>query len=107
MDKSTHRCEVVIVRNPQAHPNADRLDVIMVGGYSVVTGKGNFKDGDLGVYFPPDTIVPAISQFAFVWESRNYSPAPYGEDIDGNTVPEKYRRIKAKKIRGMISEGLL
>lgn len=103
MDKSTHRVEVVEV-HPQPHPNADRLDVVQIEGYICVTGKGNFKDGELGVYFPPDTIAPAIAQFKFVWEGKGFLPAPGTNEF---AIPEKYRRIKAKKIRGMISEGLL
>lgn len=46
------------VTSVKPHPDADRLDVIEVLGYQVVTGKGNFKVGDLVVYFPPDIMIP-------------------------------------------------
>jgi RNA ligase (TIGR02306 family) len=36
------------------HPQADRLDLIKVLGYEVITQKGSFQVGDLVVYFPPD-----------------------------------------------------
>src|SRR5208337_5633404 len=111
MIKSTHQCEIVKVY-PKVHPNADRLEVAEVGGYSVCIGKGDFRDGDLGIYIPPDSIVPQIDAFKFVWESKGYTPEPGAEDLAKTMhvilqVPEKYRRIKAKTLRGVISEGLL
>lgn len=103
MDKSTHKCEVVQIGRVDAHFNADRLETTMIFGYSVCIGKGDFKSGDLGIYIPPDSIVPEIPQFKFIWESK-YAPAPGVEDT---SIPVKYRRIKAKVLRGVISEGLL
>jgi hypothetical protein len=105
--KSTHQCEVVKVY-PKVHPNADRLEVAEVGGYSVCVGKGDFRDGELGIYIPPDSIVPQIETFRFVWEGKGYVPdsIPAG-DATVSEVPQKYRRIKAKTLRGVISEGLL
>ena len=49
---------VVVVNNVRPHPNADRLDLCEVLGYQMVTGKGRWKSGMLGVYFPADTILP-------------------------------------------------
>jgi len=105
--KSTHQCEIVKVY-PKVHPNADRLEVAEVGGYSVCVGKGDFWDGELGIYIPPDSIVPAIPGFSFVWEGKGYIPdsIPAGSTAVPE-VPQKYRRIKAKTLRGVISEGLL
>lgn len=40
------------------HPNADRLDVIQVLGYTVVTGRDQFKVGDMAIFFPPDMLIP-------------------------------------------------
>jgi hypothetical protein len=116
-DKSTHKCEIVVV-HPEPHPNADRLEVVMVYGYSVCIGKGNFKDGDLGIYIPPDSIVPQTPVFAFIWEGKGYIPTidQYKVVVDNvtkdkellpNTIPERFRRVKAKVLRGVVSEGLL
>ena len=104
--KSTHQCEVVEV-HPKPHPNADRLEVAEVGGYSVCIGKGDFRDGELGIYIPPDSIVPQTEAFRFVWEGKGYVPDPTSAANAVEVVPEKYRRIKAKTLRGVISEGLL
>jgi RNA ligase (TIGR02306 family) len=115
--KSTHRCEVVFV-HPEKHPNADKLAVAMVYGYSVCIGINDFKDGDLGVYIPPDSVVPERDEFKWIWEAKGYSSAPYVErtqfhgtadlcSLGQPPVPEKYRRVKAKILRGVVSEGLL
>lgn len=40
------------------HPNADKLDLVQVGGWQLVSGKDNWKEGDLCVYVPPDSIIP-------------------------------------------------
>src|SRR5208283_969530 len=103
MIKSTHQCEVVKVY-PKIHPNADRLEVAEVGGYSVCIGKGDFRDGELGIYIPPDSIVPQTEAFRFVWEGKGYVPDPTSAANAVEVVPEKYRRIKAKTLRGVISE---
>jgi RNA ligase (TIGR02306 family) len=104
--KSTHHCEVVVV-HPEKHPNADKLAVVMVYGYSVCVGINDFKDGDLGVYIPPDSIVPTTEAFKWIWESKGYAPPPYTGQGEELNIPEKYRRIKAKILRGVVSEGLL
>lgn len=98
LEKSTHVVEVVQVY-PKPHPNADRLDVVEVFGYTAVTQKGNFQPGDLGVYIPPDSLVPETKTFEFLWEDL--------ERFEGVPVPERRRRIKAKRLRGIMSEGLL
>lgn len=44
--------------NVRPHPNAERLDLAEVNGWQTVVGKDKYKDGDLVVYFPPDTLLP-------------------------------------------------
>jgi hypothetical protein len=80
------------------HTNADALGLFDIGSYQVVTKKGEFKAGDLGVYVQPDSVIPQTSPFAFIWEAY--------VGLDG-TVPEKRRRITVRKFRGEWSEGLL
>jgi len=55
--------------------------------YPVVVRKGSYKPGDLAVYVPVDSVLPDEPELSFL-----------GKDI---------RRLKAKKIRGVYSEGLL
>lgn len=104
--RSTHRVEVVPVRL-EKHPNADRLSVVQVYGYTVCTGSQEWLDHQqatfdeilgpdsfyLGAYIPPDSLVPVDRpEFDFLKDQAR----------DG-----VYARIKAKKLRGVVSYGLL
>ena len=55
--------------------------------------KGEFKVGDLGVYLEIDAVPPATPVFEFLW-------APL-------VAPTPSFRIRTKKLRGVISQGLL
>jgi RNA ligase (TIGR02306 family) len=71
----------------EKHPNADTLEITMAhGGYPVIVKMGAFKEGDLAVYIPVDSIVPNTPEWAF---------------LDGHF------RIKARKLRGVFSMGML
>jgi RNA ligase (TIGR02306 family) len=83
---STHRVEVVPV-HLEPHPNADSLSVVRVfDGYTVCVRTADWIGRELGAYIPPDSVVPDTPQFAF---------------LDG------HRRIKVRRLRGIISMGLL
>jgi tRNA-binding EMAP/Myf-like protein len=96
--KDTHEVRVVRIEAVTPHPNADKLELTMLGGYQMVIGKGAFKPGDLAVFIQPDSVVPQTEPFKFIWK-----------DAVGlvGTVPESRRRIKPKRLRGEWSEGLL
>jgi hypothetical protein len=49
--------EVVVVDAVEAHPHADRLEVVTVLGTKFIAGKGDLTPGDLCVYFPPDMMI--------------------------------------------------
>jgi hypothetical protein len=76
------------------HPNADTLGLTLVdGGYPCITKLGDFKAGDLAVYVPVDSLVPTDrAEFAFLAKDAK---------ADGRA------RIKAKRLRGTFSMGLL
>ena len=98
MNKANHQVNIVRLGEPRVHTNADSLELFDIGEYQVVTKKGNFKAGDLGVYIQPDSVVPQTEPFRFIWEAY--------VGLDG-VVPTKRRRITVKKFRGEWSEGLL
>ena len=86
---SAFTCPVVQVTNITKHPNADTLSCATIEGCPVIFGTEMFKEGDFAIYVPVDAVVP-------------------------ETVPDtewlgtgKHRRIKAKKLRGIFSMGLL
>lgn len=69
------------------HENADTLSITEVDGRPVITRTGEYQEGDLAVYVPIDSVVPEND--------------PRWEFLAG------HRRIKAKKLRGTFSMGLL
>jgi RNA ligase (TIGR02306 family) len=83
---SEFHVEVVRVGKIEKHPNADSLSITKVFDYTVILRTGDFSEGDLAVYVPIDSVVPDEERWAF---------------LGG------HRRIKAKKLRGIFSQGLL
>ena len=84
--KSTHKVEVIEIDKIHDHPNADRMGIVDVWGYQVCANLADWNVGDLAAYIPPDSIVPDTEQFAW---------------LGG------HNRIRAKKLRGVVSYGLL
>lgn len=84
---STWRCEVVTVGEITKHPNADTLSITNVFGYPTVVRTAEWAAGDLGVYIPPDSIVP-----------RKY--------LAGGDSTESVR-VRISKIRKLPSFGFL
>lgn len=100
-----HKVPVVRIQEIKIHPNADRLEIIPILGYQVVSGKGQFKVGDLAVYVPPDSVVPEYPYWQFVWEKDGGgNPRAVAE---GESVPERWRRVTVRRLRKEWSEGLL
>jgi RNA ligase (TIGR02306 family) len=72
------------------HPNADKLDIAIVGGWQTVVGKGNHKAGDLITYIPVDSVLPdALAEELGVAKYLNKG------------------RVRAAKLRGESSFGLV
>lgn len=88
---STFKVEVVKISSVNSHPNADRLDIATIEGmaYQVVTAKGNFQAGNIAFYFPIDSVIP-------------------DEFLDKFSIRPYYsKKLRAAKLRGIFSEGLL
>ena len=89
---STHRVEVVPVFL-EPHPNADSLSVVRVYGYSCCVRSQDWVGVTRAAYVPPDSTVDTRRpEFAFLAKDAK---------LDGRA------RIKAKKLRGVVSFGLL
>lgn len=82
---STFKVEVVTVAL-HPHPNADSLSLVQVFDFTCIVRTADWIERQIGVYIPVDAIVPDRPEFAF---------------LDG------HRRIKAKRLRGVFSMGLL
>lgn len=96
--KSNHRVNIVRLGEPRVHTNADTLEIFDIEGYQCVVKKHEFQAGGQAIYIQPDSVVPETEPFRFIWEGQ--------KGLDG-TVPERRRRIKAKRLRKEWSEGLL
>ncbi len=88
---STHAVNVIEIAEVRPHPNAERLEIVPVGGWQAVVKKGQFAAGDRAVYIEPDYTVPTERpDFAFL------------------AKPGRERhRLKAVRLRGELSYGLL
>ena len=108
---------VVRIEKIEKHPGADRLIIVTVlGDYPVITNMVDLKINDLIGYLPIDTIVPDTEDFHFLCpmayesfedENGNIEKRQVGPKYPVGEVPEKYRILKAKKIRGVYSQGML
>jgi len=109
--------QVVKIESIRNHPDADALDIATVlGDYPVIIKRGEYQVGDLAGYIPIDSIVPDIQHYYFLcpkayekYEDENGQmlQRQMGPKYPVGSVPEKYRIIKAKRIRGTYSQGML
>lgn len=71
------------------HPNADTLSITHVyDGYPCIFKTGDFKEGDLAVYIPINSVLPNTKPFSFL-------------------TSKERKRLKAKKLCGLFSMGIL
>ncbi len=84
---------LVGVASVDTHPNADKLELLHLEGltYQFVVGKGEFKPGDLVVYFPLDSVLP--NELA--------------KKINLPVKDDKPFRVKSIRLRGQWSEGIV
>lgn len=67
--------------------NADNIVLARVDGWQCVVKKGEFNEGDIGIYFEVDSVLPEDNRWGFL---------------------ERYKwRVKTIKLRGVLSQGLL
>lgn len=97
-------CEVVKITEVLVHDNADKLEIIHFDtasgptAYTVVSQKGQWHAGDLAVYCGVDCVVPLEGAHSARWQWLKERP-------DGaNKITF---RIRAARLRGVYSEGVL
>jgi RNA ligase (TIGR02306 family) len=75
------------------HPNADRLDLAVVGGYRCVVARGQFAPGDLVAYLPEAALLP---------------PSLATElGLEGKLAGPEANRIHPVRLRGALSQGVV
>ena len=76
---------------------ADAIEAAVLGGWTVVAKKGEFKAGDLAVYLEIDSFVPTeLAPFLT-------KPGHFPKEFNG----VKGERLRTVKLRGQVSQGLL
>ena len=82
--------EVCKIKAIEKHPNADRLSIAQVKGWNCIVGLNQYKVGDLVIFCPPDSVIPAniIDKYKLEYLKK-----------DG--------RVKTVKLRKFISQGLV
>lgn len=129
MGVDTHKVEVVPVELLK-HPDADKLSVVKVYNFTVVVNTADWQGVTKAVYVQPDSVMPDKPEYRFLKHTSklrkereeadaalalepesDLARIAWGEKvaeiekkIDGNT---KYLRIAVKKLRGVISMGML
>lgn len=73
--------------------DADAIECAVVGGWNVVVKKDEFKVGELATYFEIDSWMPK-ELAPFLFEGKEF------EGVEG-------ARLRTKKLRGVVSQGLL
>ena len=88
--------EIVLVGPIIPHPNADTLSIAQVHGWNVIIRTGEFQEGDRAVFFQQDAWVP-------------YTLAPFLKkgDKDRSYNEVLGDRVRAIKLRGIVSNGIL
>ena len=84
--------------NVEPAENADRLEVVRLGGWRCVVPKGQYNKGDLVVFFEEDAFLPLVDpRYGFLNKSCYKKNEFMGEGL----------LVKNRDIRGNRSEGLV
>lgn len=101
---STFEVKIVRIDNVFPHPNADRLVIVEIGGFSAIAnlkddGSWRYQPGDLVVYIPADAVLPEwlLKEMGFWNADKN----------KGSLNGSAGNRVKPVKLRGVFSEGIL
>jgi len=95
---SEFACPVVRV-SIEPHPQADQIEIARVGDFQSIVRKGQVRDGDMAVYIPEQAIVPEwLLRQMNLWDETKQKGGLHG--AAGN-------RVKAIKLRGILSQGLI
>ena len=90
---------VIRLKDVIPHENADRLEVALIEDYTCVVPKRQFQAGDLAVYIPVAAVVPQyLLEQMGLWDH---------ETGKGKLAGPEGIRLRAQRIRSVVSQGLL
>lgn len=90
---STFTVPVVKINAIEPIEGADAIELAVVGDYRSVVRKGQYRAGDLAVYIPEQAVLPLDLLQAL--------------GLEGKLSGSEHNRVKAVKLRGCLSQGLL
>jgi len=122
MGVDTHRVEVVpVVLEPHPDPETTALSVVRVYNFTVVVRTEDWKGVEKAAYVQPDSVLPDKPEYRFLKITGNIKKEL--DALQGFTGPEadaqraaleakidtntKYLRITVRKLRGVMSMGML
>lgn len=79
---------------------ADNIELAQVDGWQCVVKKGEFKEGDKGIYHEIDSLLPLIPLYDFLKKGGTKKMMVDGKEVEGY-------RLKTIRLRGKLSQGLL
>lgn len=95
---SKFECPVVRLKI-ETHPDADTLEIATVGEYKSIVKKNFFKNGDLAVYAPEQSVWPE-----WLLKQENFWDELKGKGALGGSTGN---RVKACRLRGVLSQGVI
>jgi hypothetical protein len=100
VEKDRKLARIVEINDVVKHPNADALELAVVGGWQLCVKIGEYKKGERAVYCEIDSLLPLsnVELFGFLEERRSSNRRVNGEN---------YHRLSTIKLRKELSQGLL
>lgn len=90
---------IVEIEAIEDHPDADALEIARIGGYRSIVKIGEYRAGDRVAYIPEDSVVPeAVLRRIGLWDEARGK---------GRCAGKQGNRVKAIRLRGVVSQGLL
>lgn len=90
---------IVEVTDVIKHPNANALELALVGGWQCCVKIGEFHKGDRAIYFEIDSLLPIGNPLFTFLDARKEGLRQVGDAV--------YARIKTIRLRKELSQGLL
>ena len=85
----------VVVYSAEPHPNADALEMAVVGGWRAACRIGQFEPGQTVAYIPEGSLLP--------WDLV----VELGLDDPPRLAGPDHNRVKAIRLRGVLSQGIV
>lgn len=101
-DNPNYLAKVVKLGQPRKHPNADRLQLVNVDFQPIITGL-DAKECDLYIYFPLESQINKD----FLSFTNSFSNKELNEDKEKAGFFNDKGRVKATRLRGVLSEGYI